>query len=281
MHRDLHGGNVMVKKLNKEINKLKKELMNEIMNDINDLKLKIIEDIDDIDYCEEEEFDNNEPTLKIRNDERTQKINIRQAEWSKLKKILDEDIWTELKIQSKKEAVKTIINKKIEKIENNYVMETTPSGNVIMIYDKLKESFKYYSDNNIPYRYLEVVGRKYVKMFNCRPLYVDMEEELRLFDEREKEKEQKEKEQKETKKSNPVEHKNVFAKFKKYNKDVGSKINMASSPKNSIPNTNFKNSIKIEQNEKIIFWIVDMMIPGGISRGGGSFELKLSLNIYN
>ena len=36
-------------------------------------------------------------------------------------------------------------------------MEKTPVGNVLMMYDKDRESFKYFSDCNIPYRYLEVV----------------------------------------------------------------------------------------------------------------------------
>ena len=70
--------------------------------------------------------------------------------------------------QAKESARNFIINKRIEKLENCFVMETTPQGNVLMIYDNKRNSFKFYSDNTIPYRYLEVVGRKYVKMFDCR-----------------------------------------------------------------------------------------------------------------
>jgi cobalamin biosynthesis protein CbiG len=127
-----------------------------------------------------------------------------------------------------------------------------------MIYDKERESFKYYSDSTIPYRYLEVVGRKYVKMFNCRPIFVDMEEELKSFDEKwtkeyelKKAKEAKEilKAEEAAKNNKPTEEKkNVFAKFKSYNKEAGGKISMAAPPKNSIPSK----PIETKENEKIL-----------------------------
>lgn len=101
----------------------------------------------------------------------------------------------------------------------SFTMEMTPNGNVLMLYNKEKDSFIYYSDNTIPYRYLEVVARKYVKVFQCKSIYIDMEEELALFEEKSKQKQ-------ETKKEEPVDQKkSVFAKFKSYNKDAGGKIN--------------------------------------------------------
>ena len=139
-------------------------------------------------------------------------------------------------------------------------MEATPLGNVLMIYDFKNNTFKYYSDNSIPYRYLESVGRKYVKCFNCRPVFIDMEEELKLAEEK-WEKEQKEKEQKEeeerlkreeanNKNQVVVENKkSVFTKFKSYNKDHGAGKSMVAPPKNSIPN---KALTKEQENEKII-----------------------------
>ena len=148
-----------------------------------------------------------------------------------------------------------IINQRIEKVANCYVMESTPQGNVLMIYDNKKGSFKFYSDSTIPYRYLEVVGRKYVKTFDCRPLYVDMEEELTLAEEKwekerkeKEEKEEQERKRKEEQKANPqVEKKNVFAKFKSYNKEGASgRVNTGLPPKNSIPMT------KEQENEKIL-----------------------------
>jgi hypothetical protein len=147
-----------------------------------------------------------------------------------------------------------VINKRIEKLENCFIMETTPQGNVLMIYDNKRNSFKFYSDSTIPYRYLEVVGRKYVKMFDCRQLYVDMEEELKLAEERwekerkeKEEKEEKERKQKEEQNIISSEKKNVFAKFKSYNKEGASgRVNIGVPPKNSIPMT------KEQENEKIL-----------------------------
>ena len=103
----------------------------------------------------------------------------------KYKECLDE-----IKKVSEKQSINYIIDRRLDRFKNCYVIEKTPIGNVLMIYEKNRESFKYYSDSNIPYRYLEVVARKYVKLFGCRPIFVDMEEELNLFEEKlEKERE--------------------------------------------------------------------------------------------
>jgi len=59
----------------------------------------------------------------------------------------------------------------LENLANNFVMEYTPNGNVIMFYDVVRETFTYYADNSIPYRYLQVLARKYVCTFNCPSLY--------------------------------------------------------------------------------------------------------------
>lgn len=71
-----------------------------------------------------------------------------------------------------------LTQEEIERLSNNYIMEYTPVGNVIMQYNHKKESFLYYSDNNIPFRYLEPIGRKYVIVFKCKQLFIDMKEEL-------------------------------------------------------------------------------------------------------
>jgi hypothetical protein len=153
-----------------------------------------------------------------------------------------------------------IINQRLDKLKNCFIMEYTPLGNVLMIYDIERESFKFYSDNTIPYRYLEVAARKYVKQFGCRPIFVDMDEELKLAEEKwekeSKEKEEKEEEEKRKKDEaikiqKPIEEKkNVFAKFKSYNKEAGTgHVNTAAPPKNSIPN---KKLTVQQENEKIL-----------------------------
>jgi hypothetical protein len=155
---------------------------------------------------------------------------------------------------------KFVINERLDKLKNNFVMEKTPLGNVLMLYNNKRGSFEFYSDNTIPYRYLEPVSRKYVKMFDCRPIYCDMDEELKFSEKKleEKEKEEKEKEEKKkqydevNRKNNVVieSKKNVFAKFKSYNKESGTgHVNIAAPPKNSIPNNKVTET---NNNEKVL-----------------------------
>jgi hypothetical protein len=108
---------------------------------------------------------------------------------------------------------------------------------------------------------LEVVARKYVKQLNCRPIFVDMEEELNISEEKwKKEQHKKEVKEKEDKRRKEEalengtkcveEKKNVFAKFKSYNKESGTgHVTTAAPPKNSIPN---KQVSERQENEKIL-----------------------------
>ena len=116
---------------------------------------------------------------------------------------------------------KKIINKKLDNFIDNYVLENTPMGNIYMRYNNSKGSFEYFSNNTIPYRYLEPVGRKYVMTYWCKPIFVDTEEELKRseikYNEDLKKKEKKEKEEEEKRINNP---KMVLAKMKSYNKDT-------------------------------------------------------------
>lgn len=114
--------------------------------------------------------------------------------------------------------------KKLEKVElsqdfveglvNSFVIEYTPSGNVIMKYDSKKETFEYYSDNVIPYRFLEVVCRKYVRSFNCAALYKDAEV---CVVETKETKEIKGTKEETDKNDSSKPSSSVFAKFKSYN----------------------------------------------------------------
>jgi len=149
--------------------------------------------------------------------------------------------------ESREKAKNYVINQKLDKLMNSFVLDNTPLGNVIMTYNNSKEVFEYYSDNSIPYRFLESVSRKYVITYFCRPLYIDMQEELKESEKKrlEKENEEKlrlEKEKEEELNNKTIVHKkSVFAKFKSYNKEGGSggKISAgAAPPKNSIPNSN-------------------------------------------
>ena len=130
------------------------------------------------------------------------------------KNLLTEDDFKEI-------SRKTIIDKKVKNFIHNYILENTPMGNIYMRYNKDKGSFEYFSNNTIPYIYLETVGRKYVMTYWCKPLFIDTEEELKRieikYDENMKKKEEEEKNKEEEIKKNP---RNVFAKMKNYNKDA-------------------------------------------------------------
>jgi hypothetical protein len=151
--------------------------------------------------------------------------------------------------RSEELAQKYIIKERLDKLSNCFVMEKTPLGNVLMMYKN--ETFEYYSDNAIPYRYLETVARKYIKLFNCRQIYVDMEEELKIYEE--KLNKNTELNNKMDKKINNTK-KNVFAKFKSYNKDgSGGRVNMVAPPKNNIstnliPSENTNDKVILKEN---------------------------------
>ena len=241
-------------KAEKEFEQTKIDLMNEIR--INKEKLKQLEEFDYVDCsenCEEK------AELKIEENELKEEIQLLQI---KLETHNTEGINIE---NIKTEATQFVIKERLDKMKHNFIIEKTPLGNVIMIYNNIRGTFDYYSDSNIPYRFLETVGRKYVISFNCRPIFIDMEEELKLYELKLKEKEDREKQEKEKEEEkekedikndikndkNDDKKKNVFAKFKSYNREAGSgKVNTGAPPKNSIPNTKITENTK--KNDKMI-----------------------------
>ena len=264
--------NTTINKYTEKINEADKKLvlLNEKIKIINTARVINEEQDDkslDISYTETlQNVDEEEETIENMNAEEEETIENMNEEINNLQfhrelfqNLLDSKENHEKLLDKSIEIANTfILNKHLERLQNCFVLETTPHGNVLMIYDTSKGSFKYYSDNTIPYRYLEPVARKYVKQFNCRPLYVDMEEELNIAEEKwEKERKEKEEEEKRRKEEaiinnkQPIEEKkNVFAKFKTYNKEAGTgRVNTGAPPKNSIPN---KQLTKEQENEKIL-----------------------------
>jgi hypothetical protein len=239
--------------------------INQICDKVSKIELKLTKYEGDDNYCIYDD-DDEDAILGETKEERVKNLVKQQHELNAEKKKLEELFQSqkyqeEDLIKIKDDVRKIIIDKRLNKLENCYVMEFTPQGNVLMKYDKNKESFIFYSDNTIPYRYLEVVGRKYVKQFNCRPIFVDMEEELKQAEEKwenekeekqEKEEEEKRKKEESIKNQTPLEEKkkSVFAKFKSYNKESGTgHVATAAPPKNSIPN---KKLTHAQENEKIL-----------------------------
>lgn len=67
----------------------------------------------------------------------------------------------------------------LEKLNNVFINETTPNGNVIMKFNHNTESFEYYCDDkNIKYIVLDTVARKLAIDNNCKLIYVNYIEEF-------------------------------------------------------------------------------------------------------
>ena len=224
-------------------NKKKSEYYNNIISEynetINNNVMKILklsnemEDIEQKKYVGEEgeeyivDSDGEEYLIKTE-EEYKMDIEILQKKIDEL--FIEKNNTDEIQNKAEELAQNYIIKQRHEKLNNCFVMEKTPLGNVLMIYKD--DTFEYYSDNAIPYRYLETVARKYIKLFNCRQIYVDMEEELKIYEE----KLNKQTEINEIDKKINGNKKNVFAKFKSYNKDATGRVNMVPPPKNNISN---------------------------------------------
>lgn len=115
---------------------------------------------------------------------------------------------------------------KLDSLKNSIIMESTPLGNVLMFYDNARETFTFYSDNTIPYRFLETIARKYVITTNSKEIYVDMSKEIEDAKNKIKEKQDQVKQDQliqPTPSSEQNKKKDVFAKLKSYNKDTDPK----------------------------------------------------------
>jgi hypothetical protein len=249
----------------------KKSILNseiiEISNKIHELtnKLSNVNDDDNNnDYSHDNKVVNkckDEMSVKSLKDSIQNDINQHNLKLKELQSVkIDEE-------ELKKQARQFIIDEQLNKFKTNFIIENTPLGNVLMFYNHEKLTFDYYSDVTIPYRFLETVARKYVITYNYRPLYIDMDEELKNY-EKKMEEDEKEKENKIVQNENENDKdkdkdkdnvtnekdnkkKNVFAKFKSYNKDAGTgKVNTAPPPKNSIPQNRMSTNLNEPKKDK-------------------------------
>lgn len=118
---------------------------------------------------------------------------------------------------------------RLETLKKTILFENTPLGNLIIFYNHSRESFTYYSDNTIPYRFLEVASRHYAVQNNCKSIHVHMLTELSEAEKKMQEKKEKKQQQEKEKeerieeekkggiKESEVQKKSVFAKLKNYN----------------------------------------------------------------
>jgi len=75
-------------------------------------------------------------------------------------------------------TLKEKIHETDENILFKRVEETTPDGKVILSYNESSNSFLYWAEKTITYKYLEVLARKYVILYDCKEIYVNIFKEL-------------------------------------------------------------------------------------------------------
>ena len=119
----------------------------------------------------------------------------------------------ELLQQARENVCETVLD---PRLVHNFVMEMTPNGNVAMRYSADKGAFEYFSDRAVPRRFLEAVGRKYVITFQCPHLFVDTAAEIEVATVKHAEQAAKTKVREDLQVAEKS--KQIFAKFKTYNK---------------------------------------------------------------
>jgi len=166
----------------------------------------------------------------------------------------------------KEQAHQYMLNLKLDGYINNYVNEMTPLGNVYMRYNNSKKSFEYYSNNTIPYRYLEPVGRKFVLTYFCKPLFIDIEDELNKAQlKKDEEKDKRDIDKENDKRENDKrenDKKNIFAQLKTYNNSshemskMGKQNVLPPQIKANLPNVNTSDTSKmlLKENANRYTW---------------------------
>jgi hypothetical protein len=205
----------------------KKEQKKENKDNKDDKDDKDNKDAEEEDEAEDFEEEETEEEKMERIEQEIARIQNEDKLYKKAQKLLNEKTIDDEEIN--KLAREFILKERLDNLKNCIVMEKTPIGNAIMFYNNAKSSFEYYSDSTLPYRYLEVIARKYIITYKCKQIFVDMEQEIKeaekkLEEKKKKAEHEKQKQEEEkisgnssTKTEKPA--KNVFAKFKNYNKD--------------------------------------------------------------
>lgn len=118
-------------------------------------------------YDEEDDYEN-----KNLNEEEKEK------EQNKLEEKNNQNYENKYLNKYKKLHLKEHTDEYLNKLVNNFIIEITPIGNVVMNYNHYKNSFEYFSNNTIPFRYLETISRKYVITYDCKCIFIDLNKEI-------------------------------------------------------------------------------------------------------
>lgn len=90
----------------------------------------------------------------------------------KLKLLLKNE--DQIKTNALNQCLTDIKSSLMNSLQNNFILENTPIGNVVMVYHCNKEGFSYFSDKSISNKYLESVCKKYCIQFKCKMLFNDV-----------------------------------------------------------------------------------------------------------
>ena len=115
------------------------------------------------------------------------------------------------------EFIKTrdLTDNELLQLKNNILLENTPMGNIVLFYNHEQKRFEFYSDRkDVPYKFLNAAVQKYVKIYNCKKIYIDLDTELDLS--KQKYEDLLEKKKTETDKLDDKK-KDVFVAYKNYN----------------------------------------------------------------
>ncbi len=246
-------------------------IINEILLDIRDLKYKL-ENIEnsvklenDFDDCEENSDSDNSSKESESIEDIKNQIEYCEQNIIKSKNIIEEEKNKIIEINNsiidhddlKKKGYEFMREDKLKKLKNNIIFENTPLGNVCMRYNYDTSSFEYFSNSTIPFRFLETICRKYVIIYRCTFLYVDLEEELRRCQIKQEEKKKEELILKEEQMKNGNK-KEIFAKFKNYNSMPSNFKDNISVPKNrqitNNPNANNNENMILKENTNRYTW---------------------------
>lgn len=167
-------------KYNKQFNDLKSydecDIPSETLNQkIASLKDKYKRDLYSFqsDFSHMESFCNNDDyesdTDDIYDDEEATQL---RDEIIKLHSLLKNE--NQIKMNALQDCLTDVKSKMMNSLQNNFILENTPIGNVIMVYHCNKEGFSYYSDKSISNKYLESVCKKYCIQFKCKMLFNDV-----------------------------------------------------------------------------------------------------------
>ena len=128
-----------------------------------------------------------------------------------------------------------------------FVSNKTPKGVIQMYYDTNLKSFCYYTNTkDIPYQYLETVGRFYVIEHDCKSLLINSKEEYDKAVETQQaeiiKKELEKEKEKELEKDKETTNTSIFARFKSYNTATNIGTTNESTTNNNVNNVNNDNN---------------------------------------